>query len=155
MLARAAHAGQARDAAQKRKEAEVAGLLLAAPWLAHAHDELLAVLPFSDPSLDRLRRELLNLAASGSSLEKPPVLTHFERQGMADLLTRFGASPDTASQDPEQKQEAEARFLRAAADLREVAEWEPERARALERFAVEGSEESWREARRLMRSPGM
>ena len=31
-----------------------------------------------------------------------------------------------------------------------MAEWEPERARALERFASEGSEESWAEARRFL-----
>ena len=49
--------------------------------------------PFRDPSLDRLRHELLNLAASGSSLEKAAVLTHFMRLGMADLLARLGAAP--------------------------------------------------------------
>ena len=154
LLARAAHAGNAKGAAREVKEAELATLLLAQPQLALSHGELVASLPFSDPSLDRLRRELLNLAASGSSLEKPPVLTHFIHQGMAELLTRLGALPDSSLQDPESMAETEARFLRAAGDLREMAEWEPERARAFERLGSEASEESWQEAQRFLRAPG-
>ena len=116
----------------------------------------MASLPFQDPSLDRLRHELLNLAASGSSLEKPPVLTHFIRQGMAELLTRLGALPDNPAQDLQtvSEHETEARFLRAAGDLREMAEWAPERARAFERLGNEASEESWQEAQRFLRAPG-
>jgi DNA primase len=103
-----------------------------------------------------LRHELLNLAASGSSLEKRPVLTHFVRQGMAELLTRLGVTPESQEidQEPAIAAETEARFLRAAADLREMVEWEPERARAFERLGHEASEESWQEARRFLRSPG-
>jgi DNA primase len=156
LLARAAHAGTPKAAAREVKEVELAGLLLAHPDLALSQGELVASLPFQDPSLDRLRRELLNLAASGSSLEKPPVLTHFIRQGMAELLTRLGALPDNPAQDcdPVPEHETEARFLRAAGDLREIAEWEPERARAFERLGSEASEESWREAQRFLRAPG-
>jgi DNA primase len=151
-LARAAHQGHPREAALKVKETEIATLLMVRPALAMAHGELLAGLPFRDPSLDRLRRELLNLAASGSSLEKPQVLTHFVRLGMAELLTRLGASE--GARDPEAGAEAEARFLRAASNLREMAEWEPERARAFERLGSEASEEAWSEAKRFLRAPG-
>ena len=162
LLARAgvAGAGQTQKAARQVKESELATLLLEDPGLALSHGELLAALPFADPSLDRLRHELLNLAASGSSLEKAPVLTHFHRQGMAELVARIGArpAPDNASlanPAPEafSDHDTEARFLRAALDLRNLAEREPERARALERFATEGSEESWAEARRFLGSP--
>jgi DNA primase len=151
-LARAANQGRGQEAAQKLKETELATLLLASPALALSHGELVAGLPFQDPSLDRLRRELLNLAASGSSLEKPQVLTHFVRLGMAELLTRLGASEGV--RDPEAGEETEARFLRAASDLREMAEWEPERARAFERLGNEASEEAWRDAKRFLRAPG-
>jgi hypothetical protein len=48
----------------------------------------------------------------------------------------------------------EARFLKAASDLREMAERAPERARAMERFKNEGTEESWAEAQRLLGHPG-
>ena len=73
-----------------------------------AHAELVAELSFRDPSLDRLRRELLNLAASGSSLEKTPVLTHFERMGMAGLLVRLSTGPKADPALPED--DTEARF---------------------------------------------
>jgi DNA primase len=153
VLARAGQAGKARDAALSRKEGELAALLLEWPALALRHGELLAELGFQDRSLDRLRHELLNLAASGSSLEKAPVLTHLERLGMAELLARLGVRPNPRPPESVPEDETEARFLRAAADFRAMAEWEPERERALRRFAAEGSEESWREARRFLRSP--
>jgi DNA primase len=143
-----------RTGALQVKETELAALLLEDPGLAGRHGEMLAQVIFTDPSLDRLRHELLNLAASGSSLEKPPVLTHFTRLGMADLLARLGAArpapDDTSPPDALSEHDTEARFLRAALDLRKLAEWEPERARALARFAAEGSEESWQEASRFL-----
>jgi DNA primase len=155
LLARAGLAGQVREGVLARKEAELGALLLEQPGLALSQGERLAELSFRDPSLDRLRHELLNLAASGSSLEKTPVLTHFVRLGMAELLARLGATskPGAATPDSMPEDETEARFLRAAADFRDMAEGEPERERALRRFAAEGSEESWREAQRLLRPP--
>ncbi|HEY8253151.1 MAG TPA: DNA primase, partial [Rhizomicrobium sp.] len=79
-LARAG-ATQARHVA----EMELGRLLAECPEIALLEGESLADLELKDPSLDRLRRELLNLAASGSSLEKAGVQTHFTRKGMADL----------------------------------------------------------------------
>jgi DNA primase len=151
LLARAGQAGKGRDGALARKEAELMTLLLEQPTLALRHGELLAELGFHDRSLDRLRHELLNLAASGSSLEKTPVLTHLERLGMAEMLARLGVRSNPGSPESVPDDETEARFLRAAADFRAMAEWEPERERALRRFAAEGSEEAWHEARRLIR----
>src|SRR5471032_2591778 len=98
--------------ARHAKEMELGRLLVESPQIALAEAESLAVLDLSDPSLDRLRHELLNLAASGSSLEKAGVQTHFTRKGMADLLARFAGS---AVEDPQ------ASFQRAVADLRELA----------------------------------
>jgi DNA primase len=122
-------------AVRQVKEAELAGLLWADPKIALNHAELLAELPVADPSLDRLRAELLNLAASGSSLEKSGVHTHFARLGLAEFETRFAPRtllPDggpqeagTAEDDPE------ARFLRAAQDLRELANGASEHNRLL------------------------
>jgi DNA primase len=142
-----------REGAMARKETELATLLLEQPALALSQGEKLAELTFRDPSLDRLRHELLNLAASGSSLEKTPVLTHFMRLGMTELLARLGATPKPGTPESMPEDETEARFLRAAADFRAMAEWEPERDRAFRRFVAEGSEESLREAHRLLRSP--
>jgi DNA primase len=110
--------------ARRVKETELGNLLVQDPSIAMHHGELLAALPLNEPSLDRLRHELLNLAASGSSLEKAGVQTHFARLGMADLLAQFAGRPDG---DTAPEHDPEARFLRAAQDLREMAD--PERAK--------------------------
>jgi DNA primase len=125
-LVRAGQAGprQANEAARHVKEMELGRLLAQSPQIALEQGESLAVLDFKDPSLDRLRHELLNLAASGSSLEKAGVQTHFTRNGMADLLVRFAGS---AVDDPP------ASFQRAIADLRELTGHQTDARRLLER----------------------
>ena len=110
--------------ARHAKELELGRLLLEAPEIALAEAESLAVLDLADPSLDRLRHELLNLAASGSSLEKAGVQTHLSHKGMTDLLARF-AGP--AVEDPLSS------FQRAAQDLRELAGQQTDARRLLER----------------------
>jgi DNA primase len=110
--------------ARQAKEMELGRLLVESPQIALAEAESLAVLDLTDPSLDRLRHELLNLAASGSSLEKAGVQTHFTRKGMADLLARFAGS---AVEDPL------ASFQRAIADLRELSGHQADARRLLER----------------------
>jgi DNA primase len=92
-------------------EMELGRLLAECPEIALLEGESLAGLELKDPSLDRLRHELLNLAASGSSLEKAGVQTHFTRKGMADLLARF-AGPAVEDENPRTL------FQRAVADLR-------------------------------------
>ncbi len=47
-------------------------------------------------------------------------------------------------------EDTEARFLKAASDVREMTEGAPERVRAVERFKTEATEESWRAARKLL-----
>ena len=113
-----------RAGVRAAKETELGRLLVESPEIALSEVESLAVLDLSDPSLDRLRHELLNLAASGSSLEKAGVQAHFTRKGMAELLARF-AGP--AVEDPL------ASFQRAVADLRELAGHPIDARRLLER----------------------
>jgi DNA primase len=110
--------------ARKVKEAELATLLLEDPRIALHHGELLAGLPVSDPSLDRLRAELLNLAAAGSSLEKSGVQTHFARVGLTDFVGRMapGTDPDERHKADTPEDDPEARFLAAAQSLRELAQ---------------------------------
>jgi DNA primase len=136
------------------KETEIAQILLKDPEIAVRHGEILAALPFSDRSLDSLRRELLNLAASGSSLENRGLENHLVRKGMADLLARLRSDghpdPTETSSVGSDAEDFEARFLRAAAQLRDLAELEPERQRAAERLKSEASEESWADYRRLL-----
>jgi DNA primase len=145
--------------ARKLKESEIAALIVAEPEIVERHGELLADLPFLDGELDRLRQQLLNLAASGRRLEKQGLENHLVHLGMADLVARLRARPmgasdpaDAMSQNDDAK-DADARFLKAASDLREMAEREPERVRAMERFKSEGTEESWRDAQKLLGIP--
>lgn len=142
-----------RQGVVRLKEMEVAALLFAAPELAARHEEMLAALSFSEPLLDRLRHELLNLAASGSRLESRRLEDHLVRSGMAELVerlkaTRPGGRMGEASGD--HAEDLEACLVRAAAQLQEMAELEPERKRAVERFNSEATEENWREAQRLI-----
>ena len=137
--------------ARRVKETELARLLLEDPDLAARHAEILAALHFSDPLLDRLRQELLNLAASGHRLEKRGLENHLVRAGMTELVGRLEAPRTQGEMGEGIGEDMDARFLRAAAQLRDMAELALERSRALERFKTEATEESWLEARRLLR----
>ena len=110
--------------ARHAKEMELGRLLVEFPEIALAEAESLAELDVADPSLDRLRHELLNLAASGSSLEKAGVQIHFTRKGLADLLARFAGG---AADDPR------ASFQCALKDLRELTGHQSDARRLLER----------------------
>jgi DNA primase len=148
-------ARQGKAGALQVKEMELCALLLETPAIALHHGELLAALPLGEPQLDRLRHELLNLAASGSSLEKAGLENHLLRQGMAELAARLAVRcpvPDGSfrADNDQPVQDHEARFLRVAADLREMAQIAPERARAFERFKRDASAENEREAYRLL-----
>ncbi|HVV66038.1 MAG TPA: DNA primase [Rhizomicrobium sp.] len=152
--------GAPSRAARQLKEMELAGLILEDPEIACKQGEILAALPFSDRSLDMLRRELLNLAASGFPLENRGLENHLVAKGMAELVARLkggrarrGEVADVRSPGGADAEDAEARFLRAAHQLRDMAELEPERRRAAERLKSEASEESWTEFQRLRGVP--
>jgi DNA primase len=141
-----------RSAARQMKEAELARLLLKEPEIAERQGEILAALPFSAGSLDTLRHELLNLAASGFRLEKQALENHLVRRGMSDLVARLSTGRNGAGDlgdVPSGVDDAEAQFLQAAQELREMAEIGPERQRAAARYRADGDEESWAEYRRL------
>jgi DNA primase len=143
------------------KEQEVLALLLDFPEILQRQGEVLAALHFSDPSLDRLRHELLNVAASGFGLETGRLEDHLVRSGMAELAERCrarraqsvvgqnGAAQIGAEWGGADAEGIEIRWLHAAAQLRQIAEIDPERRRALERFKSEASEESWQDAQRF------
>jgi len=150
---------------RQMKEMELLALLLEAPEIAERQGELLAALPLSDRSLDRLRDELLNLAASGFRLETGRLEDHLVRAGMAELVERLsarrakgGLGADAARDGAlggADLEEVEARWLAAAVQLREIAEIDPERRQAMERFKSEANEETWRGAHRLLVCRGL
>jgi DNA primase len=132
---------------RKVKEAELCRLLLEDPEIAVRQGEVLAAMHFSDPLLDRLRHELLNLAASGFRLEKEGLESHLVGAGMGELVERLLAQ---GARGQHSAPDADARFLRAVAQLREMAELVPELIRAVERFNSEATEENWLQAQRLL-----
>jgi DNA primase len=149
--------------ARRLKEAEVLALLLDAPEILDRRYETLAALTFCDRSLDSLRHELLNLAASGFRLETARLEDHLVRAGMAGplgyLKPRRAAVPGDSSRNGNAEgggaidvDAIESRWLEAAAQLRDMAEFEAERKKALERFVSEANEESWRDWHRLLLS---
>jgi DNA primase len=144
LLARAGKSGALRV-----KELELATLLFTAPELAATRGEALADLVFSDRSLDRFRHELLNLAASGFRLERQALETHLGRSGQQDLADKLG---QRAAGLADAEEDADARFCTCVAQLRDLADGGSERARAMERFKTEGTEESWSDAVRLLPS---
>ena len=149
LLARSGNSGVRRV-----KELELAALLFHTPELAARHGEELAEIPFSDRVLDRFRHELLNLAASSSRLENRALENHLVRHGMAELVERLKArAGGDIPADANAEEDVEARWLRAAQQLREIAELAPERFRAMERFKSEATEESWRDAQKLLGTP--
>src|SRR6202012_4486271 len=147
-----------RSGPRQMKERELCSLLLQHPELGLSHAEMVAELPLSDRVLDRFRHELLNLAASGSRLENQGFEAHLVRHGMTDLVERLNAralasgevAPADQGEGRADDEDIEARWLRAASQLRDMAETGPERARAFERFKSEATEESWRDATRLL-----
>jgi len=139
--------------ARHMRELEIARLLLQDPEIAERQGEVLAQVPFSDRSLDMLRRELLNLAASGFRLENEGLKTHLDAKGMAELVTRLGrGSGGPAVGTSAGDADVEAQFLRAAQDLRDMVESGPELQRAAARLSLEATEESWAEYLRLRAS---
>jgi len=138
-----------KDAARRMKERELVTLLFLHPELAATHGETLADLVFLDRSLDSFRHELLNLAASGSRLERQALEAHFGRSGQADLVERLSswAARITVSDDTHGP---DARFQAAVDTLKGMAEGRPALSQAVERFKIEGTEESWSDAARLL-----
>jgi DNA primase len=154
---------QPAAAARRLKEAEVLALILDAPQILERRYEALAGLPLIDRALDSLRHELLNLAASGFRLETVRLEDHLVRAGMAGLLGRLSTRRAAVPGDSSRGRNAEGggaidvdaietRWLEAVAQLREMAESEAERKKALERFVSEANEESWRNWHRLLLS---
>jgi DNA primase len=135
-----------RSGVLRMKEVELATLLFVHPELAASEGETLASLTFSDRSLDRFRHELLNLAASEFRLERKGLESHLGRSGQQDLVDRLTSRAAALAGI----EDAGAQFRATVAQIRDLAEGGSERARAVERFKSEGTEESWSDAARLL-----
>jgi DNA primase len=153
---RSLHVVNALGAAKNLNERRLLGLLICAPHLIERYSEALAWLTLDDPRLDRLRRELLNVAVSGIGLEKAAVEDHLHRQGMGELAERLKSHSVLQSDLKGQVDEAarEALLLRTRAQLADpdfsgVGELKAQRDQTLQRYLDSGANKDWEELQRL------
>jgi len=146
----------ALSGAKHKKEAHLLGLLISSPELIERYSEALAWLTFDDPQLDRIRRELLNLAASGKRLDNPAVENHLVRQGLGGLSERLKShsvlQSDLKGQADEQAREAlwlKTKAQLANPDFSGVGDLKARRDEALQRYLNGGLEADWDELQRL------
>src|SRR5262245_39501195 len=154
---RSLHAVNSLSAAKSLTERRLMGLLISAPHLIERYSEALAWLSLDDPQLDRIRQELLNLAASAASLDKTAIEGHFVRQGMGALAERLRTQSvlqaDLKGQPDDEAREA--LLLRTRAQLADpdssgVDEvLKSRRDEALRRYLDGGSNADWEELQRL------
>ena len=127
-----------------------------ASHLIEPYSEALAWLGLGDPQLDRVRRELLNLAASGRSLDKTAVENHLVGQGLSWLAERLKTHSVLQSdlRGHADDDAREALWLRTRAQLADpdsaaVGELKTRRDGALQRYLDCDSNEDWNELQRL------
>src|SRR5262249_51149392 len=145
----------ALSGAKHKKEEHLLGLLICAPELIDRYSEALAWLTLDDPQLDRVRRELLNVAASGKRLDNTAVENHLVRQGLGALAERLKTQSvlqsDLKGQADEEAREA--LWLRTRAQLADpdasgVGDLKIRRDQALQRYLDGGAEQDWDELQR-------
>jgi DNA primase len=153
---RSLHVVNALSAAKNLNERRLLGLLICSPHLIERYSEALAWLSLDDPQLDRIRRELLNLAASGKSLDKAAVQNHLVRQGLGLLAERL-QTHSVLQSDLKGQADDDARevlWLRTRAQLADpdssgIGEIKARRDGALQRYLDGGANEDWNELQRL------
>jgi DNA primase len=152
---RSLHVVNALSAAKNLNERRLLGLLVCAPHLIERYSEALAWLALDDPQLDRLKMELLNLAASGRRLEKTAVENHLVRQGLGVLAERLTTHSVLQADLREADEQArEVLWQRTRAQLADPdnggsGEMKARRDEALQRYLDGGSNEDWDELQRL------
>ena len=153
---RSLHVVNALSAAKSLTEQRLLALLICSPHLIDRYSEALAWLALDDPQLDRIRRELLNLAASGKKLDKAAVENHLVRQGLGVLAERLKThsvlQSDLRGQVDEEAREA--LWLRTRAQLADpdasgIGDLNARRDVALQRYLDGGANIDWDELQRL------
>ena len=146
----------ALSGAKHKKEEHLLGLLICTPELIDRYSEALAWLTLDDPQLDRVRRELLNVAASGKRLDNKAVENHLVRQGLGVLAERLKTQSvlqsDLKGQANEEAREAlwlRTRDQLADPDAAGIGDLKTRRDQALQRYLDGGAEADWDELQRL------
>ncbi len=152
---RSLHAVNALGAAKHVTERRLLGLLISSPYLIERYSEALAWLSLDDLQLDRVKTELLNLAASGGRLDKETIENHLVREGLGVLAERLKTQSVLMSDLKDTDETArEALWQRTRAQLADpdfsgVADLKAKRDVALKRYLDGGVNADWDELQRL------
>jgi len=153
---RSLHVVNVLGAAKNLTERRLLGVLIAAPHLIERYSEALAWLSLDDPQLDRIKTELLNLAASGRRLDNTAIENHLVRQGLGVLAERLKTQSvlisDLKGQADEEAREAlwlRTRAQLADPDLAGGDDLKTRRDEALKRYLDGGANEDWDELQRV------
>jgi DNA primase len=154
---RSLHAVNSLSAAKSLTERRLIGLVITDLHLVERFSEELAWLPLEDPQLDRLRKELLNLAASATNLDNTSVEDHLVREGFGTLAKRLKAQlvlqSDLKQQPHTEAREALLQRTRAklvTPDVRDAGSvLESMRDQLLQRCLSGDSDSDWQELQRL------
>jgi DNA primase len=146
----------ALSGAKSMIERRLIALLICSPELIERYSEALAWLSLDDAQLDRIRGELINLAASGKRLDKAAVENHLHGRGFSALVeglkTHSVHQSDFRGHADEEAREA--LWLRTRAQLADPDTLGPgdlkdRRDRALQRYMDGGASKDWDELQRL------
>jgi DNA primase len=143
-------------AARSLNEKRLLAFLLSAPDVLERNVEALAWLSFNDPQLDRVRSELLNLAASQERLDTAAVENHLVCQGLGLVAERLKSDWVVLASLEEHKDAGDREALwdrmRAqleSADCTGLGQLQERRDRALTDYLQRGTSADWDELQRL------
>jgi hypothetical protein len=143
-------------AARSLNEKRLLAFLLSAPDVLERNVEALAWLSFKDPQLDRVRSELLNLAASQERLDTAAVENHLVCQGLGLVAERLKSDWVVLASLEEHKDAGDREALwdrmRAqleSADCTGLGQLQERRDRALTDYLQHGTSADWDELQRL------
>lgn len=145
-------AGRDLDLCVERERVLVSSILRF-PELLDAHGESFAEMPLERPELDRVRRDILDVAASGVALDMNALRNHLKDRGAAHLVDQLlrHASQKHAhifSKDAQLK-DAEENWSHVLALHREMLSLKREAKEAEVLFQQDGSSENWQRLQRI------
>ena len=113
---------------------EILRLVLARPDILPEVLEELAALPLGGGALDRLRRKIIDIAASGAALDSARLRAHLEDAGLRGALERLAGTGGLEQEQVADAQRAKEAFAALAAAIRRTAVLERELMAAQEAF---------------------
>lgn len=135
------------------RERVLVSTILRFPELLDAHGESFADMLLERPELDKLRRDILDVAASGVALDMSELRNHLKGKGalhLADQLLRHASQKHAHVLSKEaEPRDAEENWLHVLALHREMLSLKREAKEAEVLFQQDGSSENWQRLQRI------